>query len=93
MKHMRGFFAAIGVELPARAEDVAIRCFLEGHEDGSPSCSVNTDTDLWRCHGCDERRGDSGDDDPDPFAPLPPPRHIPGQLSLWGFEPRIGGRR
>ncbi|MEU8327283.1 CHC2 zinc finger domain-containing protein [Micromonospora sp. NPDC048839] len=33
-----------------------VKCPL--HEDRTPSCSVNTDKDLWNCHSCG-KGGDS----------------------------------
>lgn len=55
---VRGFYAALGVELPNRpgAADVAVRCFAnaEGHRHGdrNPSCSVSVESGAWHCHGC-----------------------------------------
>jgi DNA primase len=49
---VRGFYASLGVDLPDRGGDVDVRCFLHGHDDRKPSCSVNIDTGLWNCHPC-----------------------------------------
>jgi hypothetical protein len=46
MKDVRGFFAAIGVELPDPAGDVAIRCFLEGHEHGGRVCLERKEVEV-----------------------------------------------
>jgi hypothetical protein len=54
---VRGFFDAIGIEIPpTAADDVSIRCFAapeaHTHEDRSKSCVLNMITGLWHCHGC-----------------------------------------
>jgi Toprim-like len=53
---VRGFFAAIGVELPAGGDNVSVQCFAdpEAHRNGdrTPSTSVNTGSGAWICFGC-----------------------------------------
>ena len=47
----------IGVEVPDRPGNVAVRCFLDGHPDGRPSASIDTSTGKWKCHACDAGGG------------------------------------
>ena len=57
---VRGFYAALGVELPAASAaqtDVAVRCFADpaahAHDDRSPSMSVSLVHGAWECKaGC-----------------------------------------
>lgn len=54
---VRGFYRQLGIPLPDTPQaDVSISCFAdpETHRRGDrdPSCSVNTVTGAWRCHGC-----------------------------------------
>lgn len=54
---IRGYYAALGIELPGWARDEAtVRCFAapDAHrrDDHTPSCSVNLQHGSWRCHGC-----------------------------------------
>ena len=45
-----------GIPLPkgGRAEK-AIKCFMPGHDDGSPSMSVNVAKSVYFCHGCEAK--------------------------------------
>jgi hypothetical protein len=59
---VRGFYAALGIELPAWAhEEAPVRCFAQpdahAHGDRSPSCSVNLVSGAWNCHGCGAHGG------------------------------------
>lgn len=45
-----------GVHVPGSRVTAMVACPL--HEDKTPSCSINLDKQLWRCHSCDEK-GDS----------------------------------
>ena len=59
---VRGFYAALGVQLPAWAQTEApVRCFASpdahAHEDQHPSCSVNLDSGAFNCHGCGAHGG------------------------------------
>lgn len=59
---IRGYYAALGVTLPARATDNAnVRCFTDPiahrHGDRNPSCSVNLTTGAYNCHGCGAKGG------------------------------------
>jgi hypothetical protein len=54
---IRGFYAELGVELPAWAtREAPVRCFADPaahqHGDRSPSCSVSLGSGAWKCHGC-----------------------------------------
>jgi hypothetical protein len=54
---VRGFYEALGVELPGWARDEApAHCFASPdshkHDDRSPSTSVNLTNGAWCCHGC-----------------------------------------
>ena len=54
---VRGFYEALGVELPRWSErEAPVRCFAapESHnrDDRSPSTSVNLASGAWYCHGC-----------------------------------------
>lgn len=59
---VRTFYAAIGIELPARAAlNATVRCFAQPdahqHRDSSPSCSVSLASGAWNCHGCGAHGG------------------------------------
>jgi hypothetical protein len=59
---VRGFYAAVGVQLPDWAHTEApVRCFTnrEAHEhhDLRPSCSVNLHSGAFNCHGCGAHGG------------------------------------
>jgi len=54
---VRGFYAALGVDLPGWVRrEASVRCFAapdaHAHGDHDPSCSVNVETGAWRCWGC-----------------------------------------
>jgi Toprim domain len=54
---VRGFYKALGIELPAWSQrEAPVRCFAEPdahqHGDRSPSCSINLMSGAWNCHGC-----------------------------------------
>jgi hypothetical protein len=53
---VRGFYAALGVDLPDRGGAwMNIRCFNPGHDhDRNPSCGVNLEHGGFKCHGCGE---------------------------------------
>jgi len=59
---VRGFYAALGVELPGWAQrDAPAHCFAspESHNNGdrTASTSVNLESGAWSCHGCGARGG------------------------------------
>ena len=59
---VRGFYAALGIELPGWAQqEASIGCFAnpDAHARGDrdPSCSVNVETGAWRCWGCGAKGG------------------------------------
>ncbi len=59
---MRGFYAALGVQLPGWAQrEAPVRCFADpdahAHEDRHPSCSVNVHSGAFNCHGCGAHGG------------------------------------
>jgi hypothetical protein len=59
---VRGFFAAVGIELPGWAQqEASVRCFANpdahAHGDRDPSCSVNLETGVWHCWGCEAAGG------------------------------------
>jgi hypothetical protein len=59
---VRGFYDALGIELPGWAHTEApVRCFAdpEAHkrEDRDASCSVNLYSGAFNCHGCGARGG------------------------------------
>jgi hypothetical protein len=59
---VRGFYAALGIELPAWAQrNATVRCFsnpdAHAREDRSPSCSVSLEHGAWRCWGCGTQGG------------------------------------
>lgn len=59
---IRGFYLDLGIALPDTPRaDVSVRCFADpaAHQraDRDPSCSVNTITGAWHCHGCGARGG------------------------------------
>lgn len=41
-----------GVHVPSSRVTAMVACPL--HEDQTPSCSINLDKQLWRCHSCGE---------------------------------------
>lgn len=54
---VRGFYAALGIELPGWAQTEApVHCFLDpdahSRHDRNSSCSVNLDSGAFNCHGC-----------------------------------------
>ena len=54
---VRGFYRALGVELPGWAErEAPVGCFADpsahAHGDRDPSCSVNVESGAWHCWGC-----------------------------------------
>jgi len=59
---VRGFYEALGIELPGWAQrEAPARCFAspDSHSNGdrSPSTSVNLINGAWCCHGCGARGG------------------------------------
>ncbi|MGA2925041.1 MAG: toprim domain-containing protein [Solirubrobacteraceae bacterium] len=59
---VRGFYAALGVELPGWAHTEApVRCFADpdahAHGDRDASCSVNLQSGAFNCHGCGAKGG------------------------------------
>ena len=59
---VRGFYAALGIELPGWAQTEApVRCFADPdahrHGDRDPSCSVNLQSGAFNCHGCGAHGG------------------------------------
>src|ERR1700733_6744585 len=59
---VRGFYAAIGVQLPrSEGDNVSVRCFVSPDQhrrgDRNPSCSVNLVHGAWKCHGCGAEGG------------------------------------
>ena len=59
---VRGFYEAIGVELPGWAHTEApVRCFADPdahqHQDRDASCSVNLQSGAFNCHGCGAHGG------------------------------------
>jgi hypothetical protein len=59
---IRGYYAALGVEIPGWARtEASVRCFADpdAHRraDRDPSCSVNLEHGAWHCHGCGARGG------------------------------------
>jgi hypothetical protein len=58
----RGFYAALGIELPGWAHTEApVRCFADpdahAHGDRDASCSVNVHSGAFNCHGCGAHGG------------------------------------
>ena len=54
---VRGFYRALGIELPGWAErEAPVGCFADpdahAHGDRDPSCSVNVESGAWHCWGC-----------------------------------------
>jgi hypothetical protein len=54
---VRGFYRALGIELPGWAQPEApVSCFADPgahvRQDRDASCSVNVQSGLWNCHGC-----------------------------------------
>jgi hypothetical protein len=59
---VQGFYAALGVPLPAWAHTEApVRCFAKpdahARHDRDPSCSVNAHSGAFNCHGCGAHGG------------------------------------
>jgi hypothetical protein len=59
---IRGFYYALGVELPERATvEASVRCFADpdahAHDDRDPSCSINLTHGAWHCWGCGAKGG------------------------------------
>ena len=59
---IRGFYCALGVELPDWATvEASVRCFADpdahAHDDRDPSCSVNLTHGAWHCWGCGAKGG------------------------------------
>jgi Toprim-like len=59
---VRGFYAALGVQLPDWAHTEApVRCFTNpdahAHHDQHPSCSVNVNSGAFNCHACGAHGG------------------------------------
>jgi hypothetical protein len=59
---VRGFYSALGIELPGWAqEEASIACFADpdahARGDRDPSCSVNVETGAWHCWGCGAKGG------------------------------------
>jgi hypothetical protein len=59
---LRGFYAALGVQLPDWARTEApVSCFTNpdahAHHDRRPSCSVNLHSGAFNCHGCGAHGG------------------------------------
>ena len=59
---VRGFYAALGVQLPGSAQTEApVRCFTDpdahAHHDRDPSCSVNVHSGAFNCHACGAHGG------------------------------------
>jgi hypothetical protein len=59
---VRGFYAALGIELPGWAQqEASVRCFANpdahAHGDRDPSCSVNVENRVWHCWGCEAAGG------------------------------------
>ena len=59
---VRGFYAALGVQLPGWAHTEApVRCFADpdahAHQDRDPSCSVNVHSGAFNCHACGAHGG------------------------------------
>ena len=59
---VRGFYAALGIQLPAWASSNAmVRCFanpeVHAHEDARPSCSISVEHGAWQCWACGARGG------------------------------------
>lgn len=59
---VRGFYAALGVQLPGWAQtEASVRCFANPdahqHQDHAPSCSVNVHSGTFNCHGCGAHGG------------------------------------
>jgi hypothetical protein len=59
---VRGFYAALGVELPGWVHTKApVRCFADpdahAHQDRDASCSVNLHSGAFHCHGCGAKGG------------------------------------
>ena len=59
---IRGFYYALGVELPDWATvEASVRCFADpdahAHDDRDPSCSINLAHGAWHCWGCGAKGG------------------------------------
>ncbi len=53
---VQSFYQALGIKIADGASEASVRCFANPdahtHRDRDASCSINTTTGLWRCHGC-----------------------------------------
>lgn len=59
---VRGFYEALGIELPGWAQrEAPAHCFASpeshAHGDRTPSTSVSLESGAWCCHGCGARGG------------------------------------
>ena len=59
---VRGFYRALGIELAGWAKrEAPVGCVANPdahvHGDRDPSCSVNVETGVWHCWGCDAAGG------------------------------------
>jgi hypothetical protein len=59
---VRGFYAALGIELPGWAHTEApVRCFVDpdahARQDRDASCSVSLESGAFNCHGCGAHGG------------------------------------
>ena len=59
---VRGFYSALGIELPGWAQlEASIACFVDpdahARGDRDPSCSVNVESGVWHCWGCGAKGG------------------------------------
>ena len=59
---VRGYYQALGIELPAWAQrEASVVCFADpdahAHGDRDPSCSVNVEAGAWHCWGCGAKGG------------------------------------
>jgi len=45
------------LKIGRRSDGIMIRCPIPGHTDKVPSASINTEKNVWHCHGC-EKGGD-----------------------------------
>jgi len=54
---IRGYYQALGIELPGWAKtEASVRCFADpdahSRGDRDPSCSINLEHGAWNCHAC-----------------------------------------
>jgi hypothetical protein len=89
---VRGFYAALGIDLPGWAHTEApVRCFADpdahAHQDRDPSCSVNVETGVWHCWGCEAAGGpyDAA------LARGRPPRDAIDLMIVYGLTTRRAG--